>query len=68
MFPDPLTAPEIAGVISKMGGQLNQVWMRFLSLTSDHLKPLEVTNFDLDLSMLSDTDFGDLDFWSDVLT
>ncbi|KAG4429947.1 hypothetical protein IFR05_014570 [Cadophora sp. M221] len=68
MFPGPLTAFEIAGVIAKMGGPLNQVWMRLLSLTSDHLKPPEAASFDLDLSMLSDIDFGNWDFWPDILT
>jgi hypothetical protein len=64
IFSRPLTAIDITEVISKMGGSLNRIWMRRLSLTSDHLRPPEVT--ELDNNIISEEDFRDWEFWTNV--
>ena len=46
------------------GAQLNQKWLRLLSLTSDHMKPPEITEFDLDT--LPEVNFRDWEFWADI--
>ena len=63
-FSQPLAATEIKEVISKMGGSLNRIWMKRLSLTSDHLRPPEV--IELDNNMLTEDDFRDWEFWTNI--
>jgi len=55
----PLSAKDIARVLSQLRGPLDQTWMKMHSLSSNDLKPPELVDFDMNI--FSEADLGEWD-------